>query len=151
MIGSTRTRILFYGLNIALPLFFGLYLYLTLRADAYISLFICKFIPLPDFPFVSFPEWAIAFLRNFASDMLWAYSLGFSVMLIMGYSQRKTLFALCLCVGFEVLMEVLQKIGVFHGTFDFLDILLEAISICLALFFINKFEEARNEKGSKST
>lgn len=147
----TRTRYLFYGFNIAIPLLCGLYLYLALRPDAYVSIFISKFIPLPIFPSSSFQRGIVAVLQNFASDMLWAYSLGFAVMLVLGYSRKNLFSAALLCVGFEVLLEVLQKAGLFHGTFDFLDILLEAITVCLALIHIKMFEEAQNEKSSKNS
>lgn len=151
MIGNHRARFFFYGFNILFPLLCGLYLYLTLRSDAYITLFISRFVSLPQFPYAFFSCGAIDFLRNFASDMLWAYSLGYAVVLVVGHSRNNLLFSLSLCMGFEVLVEVLQKTGVFHGTFDFLDILFEALSISLALFLINMYEEAQNEKSSKST
>lgn len=140
---------LFYGLNIAIPLILGLFLYLTLRADAYVSIVLSKFISLPAIPYTFFPNWAVAFLRNFAADILWAYALGFAVLFVLGYSPKNLLCGLFLCIGFVVLLEVLQIAGVFHGTFDSFDILLETISVCLALFFIKEYEEAQNEKSSK--
>ncbi len=148
---STRTRYLFYGLNIAIPLFLGLYIYLALRTDTYISIIINRFLPLPVVPSSYFSRGILAFLRNFASDMLWAYSLGYAVMLVLGYSRKNILLATFLCVGFEVLLEFFQKTGLFHGTFDVFDILIEAAIICLALFLIKKYEEAQNEKSSKNS
>lgn len=148
---NSSQRYFFYGLNAVIPLVLGLFLYLTLRADAYVSIILSKYISLPSFPYSTFPNWAVVFLRNFASDILWAYSLGFAVMFVLGHSRKNLLCGFFLCIGFEVLLEVFQKAGVFLGTFDFLDILLEAISICLALFIINTFEEAQNEKSSKNS
>ena len=72
-------------------------------------------------------------------------------MFVLGYSRKKLLLAAFLCVGFEGLLEVFQKTGLFHGTFDVLDILNEAGIICLALYFIKKYEEAQNEKSSKNS
>lgn len=142
---STRIRYLFYGLNIAIPLLLGLYIYLALRADTYISIIINGFLSLPILPPSIFPRVILAFLRNYASDMLWAYSLGYAVMFVLGYSRKKLLLAAFLCVGFEVLLEFFQKTGLFHGTFDVFDILIEAVAICLALSLIKKYEEVQNE------
>lgn len=66
-------------------------------------------------------------------------------MFVLGYSRKKLLLAAFLCVGFEVLLEFFQKTGLFHGTFDVFDILIEAVAICLALSLIKKYEEVQNE------
>ena len=138
---NIKIRYLFYGLNIFIPLLFGLFLYLKFRREAYVSQIINKYITFPVISFSFFPRWLIPFFRNFASDILWAYSLGFAVQPIIGYSRKNLLFTFLLCVCFEILLEVLQKIDVFHGTFDLLDIIFEAISVCLSLIIIKNFEE----------
>ena len=142
---------MFYTLHIVVPLLAGLYLYLTLRPDAYVSLFVSRFLPLPAPAAPRLPEWLSSFLRNHAADMLWAYALGFAVQSVLGYSRRKLLVSSLLCVCFEILVELSQRFGVLQGTFDPLDAVLEALSVCLAMLVINLFEEAHNEKKRKSS
>ena len=144
-------RYLFYSLNIILPLFFGLFLYLNLRADSYVSVLLNIFIPFPVLSFSVFPEWFVSFLRNYVSDVLWAYSLGCAISLVLGYSRKKILYVILLCSGFVSILEILQKTGIFHGTFDFFDILLEICAVCMALIIIFIFEEAQNEKSDQDS
>ncbi len=149
MNSAVKQRRFFYWLNICIPLLVGLILYLSFRKDAFISVFWGKYLPLPAPLFKSLPEWLSLFLRNYASDILWAYSLGFAIQLVLGRSKRSRLHTLVVCLCFEVILEVLQRFGVIRGTFDYLDILLEACSICLALLVIKVFEEAQNEKNNQ--
>ncbi len=151
MKGKAKFRYLFYGVNIVIPLLIGLLLYVTFRRDAYVSILISKYLNLPALSNSTLPEWLISFFRSFASDILWAYSLGFAVMLTLGYNRRNLVCSFFVCIFFEAFLEVLQKVGILHGTFDDLDILLEAVFICLALFNIKKHEEAQNEKNSKNS
>lgn len=140
---------LFFGLNTSLPLVLGLLVYLTLGQDSWIAGFLGRFFPLPAFS--GPPGRAAVILRNFAPDILWAYSLGFAVMALLGDSRKNRRLALLLCVCFEGTLEGLQKTGVLPGTFDPLDIALEALSTCLALLMIRIFQEAKNEKNGKNT
>ena len=148
---KVKTRYLFYGVNIVVPLLIGLLLYITFRRDAYVSILISKYLNLPALSRSILPKWLVSFFRNYASDILWAYSLGFAVMLTLGYNRRNLVFSFFVCICFEAFLEVLQKVEVLHGTFDYFDILLEAVFICLALFNIKKHEEAQNEKSSKNS
>ncbi len=143
-------RHVFYGLNIFIPLLFGAFLYLTLRSDSFLSVFINRYIAFPSFSYSAFPRWLITFLRNFACDILWAYSLSFAVMHILDYCRKNLRHAFILCVCFICLVEAFQKAGIFHGTFDYLDILLEVCSVFIALQLIKKYEEANNEKSSEN-
>lgn len=147
---SAVSRYVFYALNVALPLLVGFLLYLTLRKEAYISIFIDRYLAVPAWLCAAFPEWLITFLRNFASDILWAYALCFAVMLILEYGHGHSLFAFIICVCLICLVEAFQKAGIFHGTFDYLDILLEVSSVCIALYFIKNYEEAKNEKSNEN-
>lgn len=151
MNGNLRNSRLFYFLNIIIPLAIGLILYLSLRKDSYVSLLANTIIHLPNIPEQKLPTGLVAFLRNFASDILWAYALTFAVECVLGYNKKSLLLHILICVCFVVLIELVQKIGIFNGTFDLLDILFEGFSICLAIQIIKKHEEAQNEKNRKNT
>lgn len=146
-----KRRLIFYILNIIIPLVLGLVLYLSFRRDSYIAILVSKYIYLPISPESLIPDGLKAFLRNFVSDILWAYALSFAVVLTIGYSKKRMWFSALICLSFIVTTELFQKIDIFHGTFDVLDILFETLSICLALLFINTYEEAQNEKSRKSS
>ena len=130
----------FYIVNIACPLFIGLFLYLTLRENAYVSAFFIRRFSLPAFPHTWLRLSSERFIGNHASDILWAYSLTFAVMLTLKYSKKNLLLTFFICVGFAVLTEFFQKYQLFPGTFDVLDMLFEALSVCLALIIIKIYE-----------
>ena len=88
------------------------------------------------------------FVRNYLPDMLWAYSLFFSVYVIVGNKTAK-LWKILLVTGvFSVLMEVMQLTPYVHGTFDFFDIVVELFAGLIAVFVIKNFFiwEERDEK-----
>ncbi len=145
---SDRRPFLFYFLNIVIPLLIGLFIYLTLRRDAFISVVLNRYVSLPELSYPKLPEWPGLFLRYYASDMLWAYALCFAVQFILGYSRRNQRISFLLCAGLVVLIELLQKYAVIHGTFDLFDIVAETCSVCISLLTVRLYEEARNEKNS---
>ena len=141
-------QIVFCALNILIPLLSGLLIYLFFRKDAYILVLIGNRIQLPELPESACPGWLTALFRNSVSDMLWAYALTFAVRSAVGYSRKKGNVIFVICVGFEILTEAAQNTGLVHGTFDVLDMILEAFSICIALLIMKKFEEAYDEKNN---
>ena len=138
-----RGEKLFYGLNIIIPLVLGLIIYLLFRRDSRLFVFISRFCSIPSSLNGSLPLPVEAFFRNFASDMLWAYSLTCSVIFVLGYSHKNMLITFLICVCFEIVIEIMQHTSFFHGTFDVLDIILEMFSTCLALIIIKKYEEEK--------
>lgn len=147
--GVKRTA-LFYALNTLLPLAAGAAIYLTLRRDSYVGSFVGALLGLPERESAAGPSGFSAFLRDHAADMLWAYALAFAVCAVTGGGRRARRAALCVCLGFAALVESAQLLGAFSGTFDPLDILLEALAIGLAFLFIHIFEEGKNEKNSEN-
>jgi hypothetical protein len=78
--------------------------------------------------------------------MLWAYSLTFTVFLILGFKYESLKPTLIICAVFEVSIEFLQKFGVIPGTFDFLDILLElCVTIFAVIIIFFTLRRAKNE------
>lgn len=145
MSGRLRAQMLFCALHIAAPLLLGLGIYLSFRRDAWVAVLLGKWIWLPEAQDAAWPVWLAAFLRNYACDMLWAYSLTFAVRAVVGFRGWERHFVFGICVLFAAFTELAQRAGFFPGTFDPLDIILEALSICLALFTIKKYEEAHHE------
>lgn len=139
-----RKKFLFGCLHILFPLLLGLALYLCFRPDTYISQLFYQVLGLSPVSVTRLPGWLLAFLQNFACDMLWAYALTCCVYLIWG---GRLLPVGLLCVGFSAAMELLQYFGVISGTFDFWDILLQSCATALAALSIKAFFKPKeNEK-----
>lgn len=80
------------------------------------------------------------FLKNFASDMLWAYALFFTLFCVTEDNRAIIVAAL-----FSLCMEGLQKIGIVSGTFDWWDIGLEWLAIGIGWFIMKR--KAKKVKG----
>ena len=89
-----------------------------------------------------------AFISNFLSDILWAYSLTFTVFIILGISEKNILPTFIICGIFEISIELAQKTGLITGTFDILDIAFELAISAIALVVIKKFIK-RGQKNEK--
>ena len=76
-------------------------------------------------------------LRSYMPDMLWAYALVFSLMLVTG---NKTAYVWKM---FVIIMEVLQVTGCVKGTFDVMDIIVEIIAELMAVFIIKRHDMRR--------
>ena len=121
-------RVFFLG-HILVPLGLGGLGYLLLGGDTYFSswLYRCLEVSRPD---LGCP----AFLRSYLLDMLWAYGLTAAVVWVM--ERPGVVFGICCAV--EVGVECLQGLGIFSGTFDPMDMLLEGLATITALWVIKK-------------
>lgn len=138
-------------LNILLPLLAGLSVYVLLRPDSYISLFLSGSLHLtgPNVP-NDIPPDILRLLNNFGPDICWSYSLVFAVHAVLHDLRRPLAAALCLSGIVIILVESLQKFGILSGVFDPLDLVLEAAAaitatLILALF-LRKHRRNTNEK-----
>lgn len=143
---NTRNPSMFYALNVVVPVFVGALLYLLFRRDSFLSETVYTYISVPEISVSAMPPWVITFLRNFASDVLWAYALLFSVSAVLRYSRKRLLASILICICFAIIIEALQKVGVFSGTFDVLDIVFEILAIGFGAIIIFLYEEIKNEK-----
>lgn len=136
-------------LSIVLALFTGLFIYVVFRQDTYVAKALLKIMNLRPFELNSttthIPSWCLNFIRNFACDMLWAYALTVALFLLIGTDRHGVNKTFTICVLFEVFMEYLQKIKVFSGTFDIVDIILEVVVSAAALLLI-KFKRDEGMK-----
>ncbi len=144
-----RRRILFYGINILLPLLVGGIIYVVFRRDSYIAAFFSETIGI-NIGQHMLPEWLNTVVRNYLSDVLWAYSLTFALSALFKYNRRNTVIVFMICIVFVVAIELLQMTNTFSGTFDIVDIILEAIAVSLALLIIKHFEEEHHEKDNQN-
>ena len=78
-------------------------------------------------------------LRSYMPDMLWAYALVFSLMLVTGNKPAYVWIA----GMFSTIMEVLQVTGCVKGTFDVMDIIVEIIAELMAVFIIKRHDMRR--------
>ena len=67
-------------------------------------------------------------------DMLWAYALVFSLMLVTGNKTADVWKMFVIAGMFSTIMEVLQVTGCVKGTFDVMDIIVEIIAELMAVF-----------------
>jgi len=130
---------LFYLLNICLPLTLGALIYLALRPDTYIAYYLRCLFNLPTMTLVC--GGVYKFLRNYSSDILWAYSLMFAVFVVSNRSAKRLILTAALCIVFEISIEMCQYIGIIKGTFDILDVIAEIIATVVAFIIIKKKNE----------
>lgn len=76
-------------------------------------------------------------VRNYLFDGLWVYSLVYAISWFYGIGER--IWYICAAsVSLGIIFELLQRIGIFYGTFDFIDICVEMISGLFAGYIIKK-------------
>ncbi len=137
---------IFYFFHIVLPIVMGFFIYLFLRDTTLMTAWLRKSLLIPK---VTIPDTAFsAFVLFYLPDILWAYSLTFTIALVLQSAPARHFGILIASGSIETSVEVLQKIGVIGGTFDFLDILVEVAASIVALRIINRFERRKNEKDS---
>ena len=80
-------------------------------------------------------------IRCWVLDMMWAYSL--AAFLVSIIKNKKT--AMLISSGFAILSELLQYLGVFKGTFDFIDIICELVAINMAAYLVGGLINKKND------
>lgn len=79
---------------------------------------------------------ALTLFRCYFFDLLWAYALSNALFFICFGNKRPGASVVLITVIFGAFMELLQLLGVAHGTFDFFDIVSEAIGAILSIITI---------------
>lgn len=139
---SSKDR--FYLINIVTPIFIGLVFYILFSTTYVANGF--RYLFSTDIYELTGGNGIINFIRCYLADILWAYSLTFSVHYIFRSEKNPILIVFLICVGFEIAVEYLQYFGFFKGTFDIFDILIEIAITCLALFLINLFIKEKKDE-----
>ncbi len=89
-------------------------------------------------------------LRSYVPDMLWAYALVFSLMLITGNKTADVWKMFVIAGMFSTIMEVLQITGYVKGIFDVMDIIVEIIAELMAVFIIKRHDDIRRKSYEKN-
>ena len=126
-------------LHTILPVAVGGLIYFFFRPDTHISRFFYKVfsVTAPD-SLEIVPCWLALICRNFLPDMLWAYALTATAMLIMDDGGK---YSFWVCLIFKTVMELCQKWGILSGTFDWLDVFLEICASALAALTVKPTKE----------
>lgn len=80
---------------------------------------------------VSFPE-LFMLIRYFFLDLLWVYALEYMLFYFLMYEKNSVLISAIIALILAVVVEALQFIGIFDGTFDVVDIIVECCGCVLA-------------------
>lgn len=135
-------------LNALIPLLMGIVLYMLFSNDVIALSFIGIKHGLVNYEYLN--DHAILLciykaIRFYFLDMLWAYSLSFTLILVTIDKNIKDYYILIIAVLFSVLMEVFQLTNFSPGTFDFLDIIFEVIIEFIAIIINRKFFKEASE------
>lgn len=133
-LGRATAQHIFYWLNILVSLFLGLAIYVFFRPDAYVSQALYNVMGVSVDGIITkdaLPTWLLLFIRNFLGDISWAYALTFTICYIWLTPGGRMIPVFGIVTIFEIGIEVLQKVCIIPGTFDWWDIFLE---ICITAF-----------------
>ncbi len=135
----------FFGSNVLLPIIVGTFAYLLCRPDTYVSAMIYHLIGFDDIT-VYIPSLTVSrFIRFYFADIMWGYALIYALYY---FQDEKTFNHIPLVVGisFEVLIELFQLLPMINGTFDVMDIILEAIASIIAYYLIMKWRKTHEKE-----
>lgn len=135
-----KKDVLFYLLNIAIPLLIGTYIYIRYSPSVIFVEYISKFIEINNKELNS----VTLFLRNYICDFCWSYSLAFSISFIY-YENLTILHSILIPIIIGIAIELLQLIGLINGTYDLFDIFVELLAtlLCFMILKIRNDEEAK--------
>ena len=81
------------------------------------------------------------FMKSWACDILWAYSLTYSLYLALYAFKRKIAISSILSICIVTVFELLQLFGKVNGTFDILDIIFQIAAVISAAGVIKRREK----------
>lgn len=124
-------------LNIFIPLAIGLCIYLFFHNTTIINIFVNTFFVIKPLN-CNGQNFFIYFLKCWACDILWAYSLFFALFYILKPFKSRIMFAAMLSIFLSIFVEILQYIQIINGTFDILDITFEITVIIFAVIILKR-------------
>lgn len=74
--------------------------------------------------------------RNHILDMLWSYSLMFSVYYLMSSVKKRLVLSICITIISCLFLELIQLIPNVKMTFDWWDLIAEVFAVCIACILI---------------
>lgn len=128
-----KKRVSFIVLNIGIPLLIGGLLYYLFSPDVLFVRWLDSFLPIHFHASLESIPLSLKVLRNYAFDILWAYSLTVAMLCIElpFFSSMRNLILFIFVL--EAVMETLQLMPCINGTFDVYDIAAEAITGILVI------------------
>lgn len=130
-----KRKILTIFINIFFPLAVGLCIYLLFYNGTYLnSIFGIEL----NFKANSFLG---IFMKSWACDILWAYSLTYSLYFVLYAFKNRILFSAILSICIATGFELLQLFGKVNGTFDILDIIFQIAAVISAAGVIKRREK----------
>lgn len=113
--------------------FGGLVIYLTLRQNTFIHLFIGE--RLSDKLYIQHSQnnFLFIFLKYYFVDLLWGISLSFALIAVTEIvSFKRIIFCSLFSFIFGLLFEIIQYYDLVNGTFDFIDIFMYLIAALIS-------------------
>lgn len=98
-----------------------------------------------DHPILSADGQLLVVIRSYGLDLIWAYSLWFGINLCCFVFKYKILISSIVTIACSAAIEMLQLFGAFLGTADVLDVLFEAIGVCLAIIVYKLYFKLKGE------
>ena len=129
---------------ITVPLFIGAGIYIILSPKTYLSSFFSEIFT--RFDFANTREMLLQYkvfvlIRNYMCDICWAFSLEAALYAVLERNSRY--LSVTLSGIFCIIIELLQKYEIIHGTFDYSDIITELAAIILSYILLRRIT---NEK-----
>ncbi len=138
-------KILFYLLNIVVPLVLGVFVYGIFREDILIVDYLSRYIDLSFLRIDISNDGIRYFVRYYLADFLWAYSLTFAVNMVIGIEPKDLIKTFFLCLIVVLCIEGAQLSDITNGTADIFDVLVEFLAIILAIIIIIITKGEKNE------
>lgn len=135
---KTKSKILYYSINILAPLIIGVIIYVLARPETIISQIVYKIFHINHESIIDIPR----FFTNYGCDFLWSYSLVNGFYLV----TQSYKYTLVVCISFNILVEIMQLLPIISLVFDPIDIFVESLAILIGLAFILIFENNRVNK-----
>lgn len=129
---------LFFLLNILVPILIGTTYYILFCPDTFVTKWLFETMHLTAKPILLLDTslWWAELLDGYLCDFLWAWSLTFLLVLILGTKKSSLLVACVIAMGFEIIMESLQMTSYVAGVFDIFDIVVECMATCVAILIL---------------
>ena len=132
-----KRKNLFLFANILIPLLVGLVIYLLCYKNTYINTTFENVFGF-SLPYFYFNNIFHRFITCWACDILWAYSLTFSLYFCFKHFDKSFFITSFISIIFAVFFEYLQLTSVINGTFDILDIVWELSAIIFAVIILKR-------------
>lgn len=126
-----------YGIHIGVSLILGAVFYLFFSPDTIVSQMFFHIAGNESVILLTLPDTWWANVANwYVCDWLWGYALTFVLALILGTNTKGLLKTISVAGVFEAIVEYMQRIGIFVGTFDVNDILVEWMATLVAVLIL---------------